>query len=285
MSADRDVTRIVRSWLREDGNENAERVLFAVVDQLDTTPQRRANWLARRFPFMNSTTVRWALAAAAAALVLAVGIRLLPGANIGGGPTPTPTPSIPAFNDVPDGATLAPGTYVIDGMPVGVTLTVPAGWDVAGHGGPVGAGLRKVEGIEVLLAFWVVDGVYDDACNAATLREVGPTVDELADGLAAMSSVDASAPTAVSVGGFAGRHLTLQRAVECDGSYYLWETPEPGIGRADVGQGDPATDEVWVLNVDGTRLVIGIHSYASADAADLAEARDIVSSIVFDAGT
>ena len=145
MSAtDRDVTRVVRSWLHEDEHENAERVLDLVLDQLDTTPQRRAGWLARRFPVMNNTTVRWALAAAAAALVLIVGIWLVPGANVGGDPTPTPIPSVPAFNDVPDGGVLAPGSYFIDGMPVGLTLTVPNGWEVASPGGPVGAGLRTL---------------------------------------------------------------------------------------------------------------------------------------------
>lgn len=54
MSADRDVTRIVRSWLREERHEDAGRVLDMVLAELDTTPQRRSWWPARRFPIMNS---------------------------------------------------------------------------------------------------------------------------------------------------------------------------------------------------------------------------------------
>jgi len=77
MSADRDVTRIVRSWLHEDGNENAERVLFAVVEQLDTTPQRPAGWLARRFPLMHSSTARIGVAAIAASVVALLGYALI----------------------------------------------------------------------------------------------------------------------------------------------------------------------------------------------------------------
>ena len=51
MSTDRDTTRIVRSWLQTDEYESADRVLDAVLDQLDTTPQRRATWWpARRLP-------------------------------------------------------------------------------------------------------------------------------------------------------------------------------------------------------------------------------------------
>ena len=49
MSTDRDVTtRIVRSWLHEDAHEDADRILNLVLDHIDTTPQRRATWLADR---------------------------------------------------------------------------------------------------------------------------------------------------------------------------------------------------------------------------------------------
>ena len=59
MSTDRDTTRIVRSWLQTDEYESADRVLDAVLDQLDTTPQRRSTWWpARRLPHMN-TTASW----------------------------------------------------------------------------------------------------------------------------------------------------------------------------------------------------------------------------------
>ena len=51
MSTDRDTTRIVRSWLQTDEYESADHVLDAVLDRLDTTPQRRSTWWpARRLP-------------------------------------------------------------------------------------------------------------------------------------------------------------------------------------------------------------------------------------------
>ena len=50
MSTDRDVERIVRSWMDEGVTALPDRVLDAVLDQLPATPQRRAGWLARRFP-------------------------------------------------------------------------------------------------------------------------------------------------------------------------------------------------------------------------------------------
>jgi hypothetical protein len=82
MSADRDVTRIVRSWLHEDAYEDADRILNLVLDEIDTTPQRRASWLARRFPPM-SNNMRVALAVAAVVVIALVGIGLLIPRNVG----------------------------------------------------------------------------------------------------------------------------------------------------------------------------------------------------------
>jgi len=92
MTAERDVTRIVRSWLHEDAHEDAGRVLDMVLDLVDTTPQRRPSGLARRFPIMNNNIVRFGIAAAAVILVAIVGITLLPRSGVGG-PTISPTPS------------------------------------------------------------------------------------------------------------------------------------------------------------------------------------------------
>ena len=64
MNADRDVTRIVRSWLEEGVDVLPDRVLDRVFDQLPATPQRRSWWPVRRFASMN-TPIRYAIAAAA----------------------------------------------------------------------------------------------------------------------------------------------------------------------------------------------------------------------------
>jgi len=95
MSADRDVTRIVRSWLHEDAHEDADRVLDMVLDLVDTTPQRRASWLARRTPTMNNYA-RLGLVAAAVLAVVIVGIGLF-GRSLDVGPpvgTESPAPSL-----------------------------------------------------------------------------------------------------------------------------------------------------------------------------------------------
>jgi len=93
MTTERDPrTRIVLSWLREDGHENPERVLLRALDAVDTTPQRRS-WLpARRTTRMNPYAKL--VAAAAAMLVVAiVGYQFLPGRSGVGAPIATPSPS------------------------------------------------------------------------------------------------------------------------------------------------------------------------------------------------
>ena len=97
MSTERDVERIVRSWMDEGVNALPDRVLDAVLDQIPATPQRRAGWPARRFPSLN-TYMRFGLAAAAVVLAAVIGIGLY--GNLTGGPpdatpssTPAPSPS------------------------------------------------------------------------------------------------------------------------------------------------------------------------------------------------
>jgi len=94
MTTERDPgTRIVLSWLREETHENAERVLLRALDEVDTTPQRRSWWPARRSNSMN-TYVKLFAAAAAVLVVAVVGYQFLPrGGGPGGQPTIAPSPS------------------------------------------------------------------------------------------------------------------------------------------------------------------------------------------------
>jgi hypothetical protein len=105
MSSDRsngnpNFTKSVRSWLREERHEDASRVLHNVLDELDTTPQRRSWWAAwRQHPVMN-TYVRVGLAAAVILLAVFVGLQFRPGPGIGV-PGPTATQSEPAASASP----------------------------------------------------------------------------------------------------------------------------------------------------------------------------------------
>jgi len=122
MSQERDVTRIFRSWIREDQHESADRILGVVLDLLDATPQRRSWRPAWRSNAMNSYA-KLIVAAAAVLVVAFAGFQLLPRrGGVGAQPTiaPSPTPSL-----------LARGNFTAHGIAAELDAT-GSGADVAG---------------------------------------------------------------------------------------------------------------------------------------------------------
>ena len=130
MSADRETTRIVRSWLDEGVTKLPDRVLDAVLDQVPATPQRRSGWSAWRSYRMN-TYAKIAAAAAAVVVVAAVAYQFLPPPGGIGGPGRTVAPS-------PTPALLARGSFVAKG--ISTTL------DAVGSGSNVSGTLRGING-------------------------------------------------------------------------------------------------------------------------------------------
>jgi hypothetical protein len=264
MSADRDVTRIVRSWLNEDAYEDADRVLSQVLVAIDTTPQRRAGWLARRLPPMNTAT-RLALAAAAVVLLAFIGLKfLVSGDNIGGpvtSPTPTPT-AAPAVGVIGgDGTSVFAGTYRTAFVPA-FTLTIdksvmdpdcPPG--IKCHGtanvnqpGWLDLGFGTVHGSELMVVG--IAKIHDPSAS-------GTLIDPPAD-TAAVAAVYAATPGVtvlqaakpVTVGGLVGTQLDV------------WAHQGLSLGtRTDVAGSDfgIATEHetrLIILLVNGQTLVI-----------------------------
>jgi hypothetical protein len=296
MSTDRDTTRIVRSWLRTAEHESADRVLDAVLDRLDATPQRRATWWpARRFPEMNNSA-KLALAAAAVVVAAFLGIRFLGlGPNVGGPEaTPTPTPTDVALQ-FPQPTALAPGTYYWGGGPDSArfTFTIPDGWtnrnDI----------IRKDRGEpgEVALGLWIPANTYVDPCHWQTSLldpPVGPTVEDLATALTDQVGRNASAPTDVVVGGYPATKIELSVPADldistCDNGFYRdW------LGEGELHSQDPIIDlvdrtqllfrsgqvnVVYILDVEGTRWVINTWHMPDASEANLAELEAILASV------
>lgn len=93
MSTDQDTTRIVRSWLKTDEHESADRVLDAALVEIDTTRQRRArHWPARRLPNMNNIA-KLGFSVAVIAVAALIGFMVIGGGNIGGPGIPDPSSS------------------------------------------------------------------------------------------------------------------------------------------------------------------------------------------------
>jgi hypothetical protein len=293
MSTDRDTTRIVRSWLRTDEHESADRVLDAVLDRLDTTPQRRAMWWpARRLFDMNKATA-FGLAAAAIVVVAILSISFLApaGLDIGGPaetPTPTPTPTRPPA--APTGR-LEPGTYrVVQFTQRAFTVTVPSGWSREDNFLSKGTGTAETnafEGNGVYLATWVVSHVYSDSCQwEGALRQAG-SVAEISEALAEQTGHDTTAPTETELGGYPATRFEFSLPSDfdvaaCDQQFVrLWPDAGPNENYGlPIAVGQTAT--VYLVDIDGAAQLVITGRKESSTAADVSELEDILSSITFE---
>ena len=302
MSTDRDLTRTVRSWLHEDQHEDADRVLDLVVDELDTTPQRRAVWLARRIPFMNGK-LRYAIAAGVVAMASIIGMSYLASSNTGNDappnttPTPTPEPSV-AASPTP-AAGLPEGQFVLSDGSVGkggrpATVTIPApGW----HGEPQSGVLCKGElacdipqHMAGMIGPWFGNlYVYGDPCEWSSTKPDAPasTVDELVAALTAQQHRDASAPVDVTLGGYPGKFITLHvpwnlSIAECDNSSFgSWALP--GESTPSRYHQIPAqVDELWIVDMDGILTVMDAYYFSGTSNQDLDELHAIIESMTFE---
>ena len=221
---------------------------------------------------------RYGLVAAAVVAAVLVGAAVFRGPNTGGGPEPTPTAT--ATPPPLAGDALDAGTYTLT-RAYGATITVPAGW-----GNLRGIGVTNEGSDESFMAvlFWSFpddfNEVYTDPCNwSSSIIEppVGPTVDELANALAAQAMRGDAVPTAVTIGGYEGKYLEMSVPTDMDlascdeGEFRSW------LGRYHQGPGQ--IDRVYILDVDGQRRVLTVNHMPGASEAELAEQQAIVESI------
>jgi len=253
----------------------------AIRARLPSTQQRLL-----RFPAMNQA-MRIALASAAVVTVALLGINFIRGPTVGGpglgDPTPTapPTPSprsMPAESRV-----LEPGTYVAgDPFSLRVTLTLPAGW----RGfipGPYRVDLRWVEK-PYGVAFSMFTEVSEDPCHSDQGYidpPPGPSVDDLATALANMPGIEVTDLADVTVDGYSGTQLTMSAPDSFAGcnlppeGYVIWQLPLGMTHTMTPGE----RDRVWIIDVDGERLVIVVREPSGYTDEQRAEVQEIFDSI------
>jgi hypothetical protein len=282
MSTDRDVTRTVRSWLEEGVTTLPDRVLDDVLDQIPTTRQRRTTWWpARRLAHMN-TAAKFGLAAAAVVVAAVLGFTYLVAPNVGGpgidDPSPTPTATPQPLGDQP----LDPGPVIATGFgaseSVTFRFTVPDGWiGFSGVGVLPVSGTEAPDGMGIGLGE-VNAGLFSDPCRWIGSDEVpvGPTVDDLADAFAEQAAYGPVAPVDASLGGYSGKRVELRLPSDvesCDnGEFYPW------VGSI-FAQGPDNIWDVWILDVEGERIVVLATYFPGTSADDRAEQQAIVDSI------
>jgi hypothetical protein len=289
VSADRDTERIVRSWLEEGTATLPDRILDAVLDDLPTTPQRRPLWSARRFLAM-STPLRWGAAAIAAVALALIGFSYLGGdRGVGVSPeTPSASPSSrlsPSSSPFPS-ATGAPESrqFIVDEpFPLRISAEVTRAWQLWTP--TVGADAVAIyEGSPDppdgrVIVFAIVQNLLADPCDAAAGGidpPVGPSVADLAAALADQPNTEATDPVGVSIDGYDGVYL--------DYTNVGGDAPCQTLTRWRSSMGDREAllherDQVWILDVNGVRLVIDAASFQGTSAEDLANMRAIIESL------
>lgn len=299
MSADLDTGRLIRSWLRRTGPMSADRVLDNVLARLDTTPQRRSRWPARRIDALNNFA-RGIGVAAAVMLVAVLAISL--SSNRGtGGPTATATGS-PTFSHHPKSPAPSPevrnpeSDYTIgwhaktvDG--IRTSFDIPAtGWEgFAGvHLSKSAFGPQDAEGILLWAAY--PHGADADPCLSFHPKDPAtPESITTAAELAHLAAIDPGVvvlapPTNGTVGGRPAVSLvvTVRDTTQgCPpGYFYNWRAKGWGAFWYETRQGD--TIRVWTVEVDGQLLFLEGITRASAPASLAQEIESIVDSIEFD---
>jgi hypothetical protein len=191
-----------------------------------------------------------------------------------------------------------PGTYFMDpdldpATPLRVVYEIPVdGWS---HWlGTVKFGDHG----HVALTITTVNNLVNHGCDdhAHANPPVGPAVDDLVTGLAALAPFQVTSPPEdVTAYEFAGRHLEwtvpdlpVQGAGDalsftgCTGGQLMsWVAPwDTTSGDAFYGYTGPGyTEEFWILDVEGTRLMIAAERSADSPQQDLEELNTILDSI------
>ena len=252
--------------------------------------------------------------------VLFVGSQLFgsPTGGLGADPTPTatpeptqePTPSPSAEAGLPQGPFLITGDDgAVDGGSVEITVDIASsGWAYLSAYDAITKdddGLDPPESVGAVLPAWAWPAgtgfnVYGDPCHWSTTIPETPatTPDEIAAALAAQASRDATAPVDVTVDGYAGKAITLhvpmsydlpnaqreEEFADCDQSTFAMY----GIAGNDTeevwnAQGPGQIDELWILDVDGSIVILDA-AYSPATPADLVEElRALAESATFEA--
>lgn len=316
MTAHNDLDRQLNDFLRDGPTELPYQSFDAVRDRTEQTGQRViiGPW---RLPEMNKIVTIGLGAAAVVVVGLLLGSQLF-GNNVGGSggePTPTPeatatpAPSVAEPTSTPE-AGLPEGPFVVTGTddPVQITVNIASsGWEPYSEVDAVTKdddGLDAPETVGVALIAWAWPAgtgfsVYGDPCQWLTTIPETPatTPDEIAAAFDSQAMTDATAPVDVTVGGFAGKAVTLRVPMsyevpgatreeefrDCDEdtfAFYGLDGDDTEVMRNAQGPGQ--IDELWILDVNGSIVILDA-AYSPATPDELVdELRTLAESATFE---
>lgn len=294
MTASRELDRLIHAFLQEGEEQLHDQVFDAVRAAIEHKPQRAFHGPWRGF-LMN----RFATFGLGLAVVVVVGLilgsQLLggPGRTTGGAPTATPTPS-PSTSSSEAGLPTGPFALAApDGQP-STTVIIPApGWTFDAELDALGKGKEVANVPEATVLFWSWKPgtgfyVFGDPCRWPSTKPKTPvtTPDDIAAGLAVQAHRDASKPVDVTVGGYHGKATTLHVPDDasldtCQGGVFAtYGTEDDDLARYQQGAGQ--VDDLWILDVEGSIVIIDA-TYRPDSRLDLVEEmRAIAESATFE---
>ena len=216
-------------------------------------------------------------------------------------PSPSPTTAPSSAPSATASAVPASTPRVVvgqahDGLP-GITYTLPASGWTDSDGIPMkGEEVKNVPEAAVLLWPYKAGSefyVYGDPCRYLSTKPAKPamTVDEIVAGLAAQASRDATKPVDVTVGGYAGKSITVHVPVDAtmagedftgceEGKFASYGTAEDPLSRYHQGPGQ--IDELWIVDVAGATVIIDAMYRSDTPAELIREMQSIAQSARFD---
>lgn len=227
------------------------------------------------------TRNRRRLALAAAAVVAVIGGAAI---TISTWNSEDKAPAVPPT--VAPTTTVAPGTETgafvgTDGVPV--TFVRPRDWVV------FDGWLVHNEGpndTATGVSFWDVSNIYAEGCQWVLVDPpIGPTVDDLVSAFANLPSLAATAAVDVTVDGYVGKQITFTvpdyNQTECKSQHFgLWqEDGNSQPGPPFWAQGPKMHNQLWILDVGGTRLVIDAYFLPDTSQEDRAALDEVLASI------
>ena len=270
-----------------DTDPDAEEGDLIMLETEDRTADGQPPTPSRRWPGT------WLLVAAAVAVVAIVGALLVAADGDDDGDqldtaSTTPTTAPERFvTDLEPSSDLEPGHYLVD-PDLDATTPLVVSFDVAAEGWAAWSGTYKSDGSgQEAVNITTVENVVDHPCNGHTPVQppLGPSVDDLANALATLQVFEVTAPPSdVTMLGYEGKHLQLTvpedlSVADCtEGHLESWIGPNgPFSGYHDGERG--RTEDFWILDVDGQRLVIETNAGPTSSEQDLAEQAAIFDSI------
>ena len=264
MTTQRNVDKLIESYLAEGPVELADRSFEAVRDEIERTRQRRPIGLPAWWRMSDSGRL---LVFAAVLVVAFVGfdvVQLL-GPRVSTAPSATPTAMPTAPTPSPSlEASVAPGTFHLTAdFPVPVSIDLPNRWSDCSNG-PLEQGVCAANGVGGVVLM-IIDNVVADPCAETGLNPpVGPSVDDLVRAISALRRFQATEPVDVMVDGHPGKEFTVRAPSSPSCSLYTWIGPDRTNG---VGAGE--ANRLRIVDVDGVRVLIAAAYFPGTNNPDI----------------